>query len=212
MNISKKQILLFLSACLLLAALLYPNAYFLGYFYEGIHDFAKAEAYYWKYLENHPYSKRGILSLVELYQNSAQPEKITPLLEKLYSHRPGDWPLAQLYLNHLEELHDEEALFELRRRVAGQFLASPPVPKEELEKKLLLPAFQYAYWKQRNDVAYDILTELAAISEQPDAYQDYLLKLDQGLQKTDKVVKNLQNQLSQDPQDEAKRKEAGGRA
>ena len=129
MNFSKRKIIVFFATLLVLGWFLYPRELFLGFIYEGTQQLEKAEGFYHRYLQKRTLNKFATLRLAMLYERMGEPEKATPLLRDLYAVRKKDWKVATRYLDYLENLHDEEGLYRLRREVAENFMKAPLFPK-----------------------------------------------------------------------------------
>lgn len=179
---------------------MYPREVFLGYIYEGGQDLEHSEEYYLNYLEKNEFNKFATIRLVKLYQRMGVPQKATTLIRNLYLHRDTDWEVAQLYLNHLEDMQEQELLYSAQKKIAFRFLDVPRFPKQKV-KGILDDAYQYSIWSQRYDDAYELLLLLVKIADDPKIYKDDIHSLDVGLQKTDKVIVSLKEKLSENEND-----------
>ncbi|EKD41358.1 MAG: hypothetical protein ACD_73C00750G0001, partial [uncultured bacterium] len=200
LNLSKTKINLFFLSLILLGWFLYPKALFLGYIYEGREDLQKSEYFYLDYLNKYPNSKVANLRLAKLYERSATPEKGVKLLEKLVDYRSRDWEIAQYYLDYLENMHDEKALYEARLKIARRMLKEPRFAKKKAEE-ILVDAYNYALWAQKLDDAYQIMLELFEVGANKKDYQANLESLDWGLKKTNNLLKIYETKLEEQPND-----------
>lgn len=206
MNFSKTKIGAFFIALLLLGWFLYPRELFLGYIFEGQAEFDKSAQYYTRYLLRRPHDKFATLRLAHLYDRVGQPEKSINLLKELYQHRPTDWAVATEYLNILEEVHSDEALYRARLEVVENMKKIPGFKKRDLED-LLSAAYSYASWKQRPEEMYAILKQLIGLSSNPKTYLTDLMNLDWSFKKSNKILAELTQQLMANPEDEGTRSE-----
>ncbi len=209
MNLSKTKIGIFFLAVFLLAWFLYPRELFLGYIYEGQSRLEEAEKYYLRYLSRRPYNKSATFRLADLYDRIGEPARATAILKSLYDHRWKDWSLAERYLSHLEDVHDEEALYQARIEVAHHFQKDRLFPKARIEE-LLSSAYQYARWKQRSPEAYQLLDELIALGRDRSSYREEKVFLDFGNQRTTEVIKTLNEKLRLNPAQKDIREELVG--
>jgi hypothetical protein len=203
---SKAKIIVFFTAMLLMAWFLYPRELFLGFIYEGTAALERAETHYKSYLSKNEKNKFATLRLASLYERMGKPEQATPLLEGLYEYRTKDWKVATVYLDHLENMHDEKKLYLLRRQVADHFMNAPLFPKGRV-LLLLEGALDYAIWLQDTEAVYSIINDIVAISRRSADYEALKADFDRGLQKTDRILKFLQENLADDPSQEAIREE-----
>jgi tetratricopeptide (TPR) repeat protein len=200
MKLSKLKIIAFFGVLVLLLWSLYPRGIFLGYIYEGFSNLTKSEQYYLEYLKKNPTSKFAITRLTTLYERMGEPRKSLPYLEKLYEYRPRDEMLAMRYLDLLEDLNDDDALYKARLRVAKNLMALPSPPLQRITELLDL-AYDYAEWGQLTDDQYAILSELIKVARNRHEYEWVIRHLDFNLKKTDKVVEALEEKLRKTPND-----------
>ena len=185
---------------------LYPRELLLGYISEGLTELKDSETYYRQYLQKNPHSKFATLRLASVYDRMAEPERATALLQKLFDHRRQDWRVAVAFLDHLENIHADEALYRTRLEVVRRFKGDPRFPRGRLEQ-LLYEALQYVRWQQRNDEMYTIAGELIAVSRRPADYEGFVRGLDLGLQNNERVVVSLQQRVAEHPEDDETRQE-----
>ena len=200
MKLSKLKIIAFFGLLVLLLWALYPRGMFLGYIYEGLSNLTKSEQYYLEYLKESPTSKFAITRLAALYERMGEPRKALPYLEKLYAYRPRDEALAMTYLDLLENMHDDAALYKARLQVAKNLMAMPRPPQQRITE-LLDQAYEYAEWHQMVDDQYAILAELVKVARNKSDYAWVVRHLDFNLKKTDKVVAALEEKLRANPND-----------
>lgn len=200
MKLSKLKIISFFGALLLLLWVLYPRGIFLGYIYEGFSNLAKSEQYYLDYLKKNPTSKFAVMRLSSLYERMGDPRKALPLLAGLYQYRPRDESLAMVYLDFLENLHDDADLYKARLQVAKNLMAMPKPPQQKIVELLEL-AYDYAEWNHLTDDQYDILTNLMKVARNKADYAWVLRHLDFNLKKTEKVVAALEEKMRENPGD-----------
>lgn len=206
MNLSKTKLAIFFITVLVLGWFLYPRELFLAFIFEGQSELTKAEEFYKNYLEQSPNSKFATERLAHLYNRMAEPEKAASTLKHLSATRKGDWELANLYLQQLEDLHDEEGFYRAELEIIDNFLQNPRFQKNKLIP-LLEHALEYALWMQRPDDAYTILTKLIPLSHTRKYHTYLVLRLDQGLKKTKKMLAFLQGELTKKPNDDELRAE-----
>lgn len=206
MNLSKTKIIAFFIAILILGWMLYPKSLFLGFIYEGMAEIQKAEAAYRRFLAKKPTHKFASLRLAKLYERMAEPEKALELLEKLYRTRSRDKEVIDSYLNLLEELHDEYKLYQRRLELVKNSQGNGYLRAGRRED-LLYGALEYALWNQQFDEAYTIVSQLVSLGRNPQFYRWQRFYLDLASKNTDKVLTELESQLSDKPEDEVKRKE-----
>lgn len=183
-----------------IAWVLYPRAFFLGYIYEGSDDLDRSEAYYLNYLQNKPYDKFASLRLASLYDRMGEPEKATKILKELSEHRATDWKIAESYLAHLEGMKDDEHYYREAQKVGERFLELKRFSKAKAAD-LLDRAYRYALWQQRFEDAIQILQKLIQLPEHSKEYKNDLDSLIRGLHRTDAIVTNLEERLRQNPKD-----------
>lgn len=200
MKLSKFKIIMFFGVLLLLLWGLYPRGIFLGYIYEGISELGKSEKYYLEYLHNNPNSKFAVMRLMSLYERMGEPKKVIPFLENLYDHRQSDDRLALDYLDFLERLHDEDALYKVQLKVADNLMKAKR-PANVRITEILDAAYDYAEWNGLVDDQYDILAKLVAVARNKENYAWITRHLNLNLKKTDKVVAALQQKLVDSPND-----------
>ncbi|MCP5463754.1 MAG: tetratricopeptide repeat protein [Deltaproteobacteria bacterium] len=206
MNLSKSKIAFFFIFVLLLIWFLYPREMFLAFIYEGQEELARSEQYYLSHLEEKPYSRFAVTRLADLYQRKGEPEKAIPLLQRLYQYRNGDWDIAQILLSHIEEMQDEEVLYQNRLEIAEKFENHPHVAKHQIIF-LLEDALQYVLWQQRLDEAFSILKKLVVLAKNKQPYLEEIAHLNRSLKRTDEVVAFIKNELQRDPVNQDLRQE-----
>lgn len=200
MKLSKVKIIMFFGVLLLLLWGLYPRGIFLGYIYEGMSELEKSEKYYLEYLNTNPYSKFAVMRLMSLYERMGAPRKAMPFLENLYAHRQGDDQLALDYLDFLERLHDDGALYKAQRQIADNLMRARR-PAYARITEILDSAYDYAEWHHLVDDQYDILAKLVAVARDKDSYAWVMRHLDLNLKQTGAVVAALQQKLLISPND-----------
>ncbi len=200
MNISWKKIGLFFLVLLVLGWFLYPRDLFLGFIYEGLAELKQSEKHYHHYLEKYPHSKFATLRLVNLYDRMGEPQKGTPLLQKLYEHRKSDWSIAQRYLDHLENINDAEALQQARLTVARTFMSQARFSKRKVSE-LLYDSYLHARWVQNNEEAYAILLDLMKSSDDSKPYEEEIINLHRGLQQPGPLKDIFLKRIAGNPKD-----------
>lgn len=198
MKFSKLKIIVFFSAVIIFIWFLYPREVFMGFIYEGEAQFELSEKYYQNYLKDHPHNKFVTLRLAKLYSRMGLPHRATPMIEELYQHRPRDWKVAEFYLSHLEDLHDDEGLFVLRKRIANNFLKAPSFSRGRV-RQLLEDALSYAIWNQRIEDVESLIAQLITLSSDPEDYLFLRADYDRGLRRVDRVVQFLTERLAVEP-------------
>lgn len=200
MHFGKLQVGVFFAIMIAIGWLIYPREFFLGYISEGTPAGLKqAEAYYRRYLDYKPSDKKVTLRLADLYSRLDEPAKATPLLEELTRKRTYDWEVAMRYIDHLDELHEQEEAYKARLEIAERFLKAPKPNKPALEN-LLGWAYHYARYKQKSEAElYSILTSLMKVSERPRDYKSEISALDWAFKKESKLSSQLMQRLILNP-------------
>ncbi|MBX7148616.1 tetratricopeptide repeat protein [bacterium] len=206
MNLSKIKIGIFFLTIFLLLWLLYPSKLFLGYIYEGQSELTRAEQYYLDYLQKKPNSKFVIKRLSSLYKRMGEPSKALHVLQQLMDYRKADWEVAQLYLDMLSEMNQDEDLYKARLKIADMFINDKRVARYKVAS-LYDAALQHALWTQKVNEAYSILLKIIPITPRPEAYTYRLVDLDKGFKKTDKLLEFLRGELQKQPQNSGIRTE-----
>jgi len=200
LKLSKLKLFAFFGVLALLLWALYPRGMLLGYIYEGLADLSRSEAYYRDYLLQNPTDKRAVVRLVSVYDRLGEPNKANELLAHLYDHRPTDFEVASLWLDHLENVHDENALYDARLKVARNLMQSAHPPKQEVED-LLSSAFAQARWNHKVDDMEEILATLLIVARDKVPYREELKHLYFNVRKTDKLLAILKERLRAYPDD-----------
>ncbi|MBI4237194.1 MAG: hypothetical protein HY696_02100 [Deltaproteobacteria bacterium] len=206
MRRSRLTLLGFFGAIVLVATVLYPRAFFLGYIYEGRAELERAEQAYLRGLADRPTAKPLLLRLINLYERMGRPEQAALLWERLAAHRATDWRIATQYLDFLERQSDPEAVYRAQVRVARNFMAIKRFRRERVEA-LLYDAYRYARWTQRRDEAYALLADLERVARDPQPYREAREGMDRGRQDRAAVRAALERQVVDTPDDVGSRLE-----
>lgn len=196
-----KYVVFFLSIGVLFW-MLYPRSLFLGYIYEGKHEYAKAEQFYLRYLVGNPSNKIAISRLTALYERSGEPERETLWLESLFRHRPTDWNVARSLLTHYEETANAKASLKTYIKIAKALIRHPRARRGDINE-LLEKGISIAIWEQSESTVQALLDTLIIINPENSDYREDRLQVLRSTNQVDLLLDDL-NDLIKHPKPEIK--------